>query len=527
MVGGIALDITDQLRNAEAFRESEERLALAVQEAGMATWDVDVLTGNAVWSETHFRILGYDPVPGGAASHDLLLARIHPEDRDRVIDTLSEARRRQTPYRLEYRIIRADNGEVRWLSAFGRFRQAARERFVGVMFDNTDRRRAEDALKEADRRKDEFLALLAHELRNPLAPIRNAAHLLRIGSREPAEIDRIQRVLERQVQHMVRLVDDLLEVARISRGRLELRLARVDLKSVVASAIETTRPIIDASRHRLTIDLPAAPVAVHADAVRLTQVLANLLHNATKYTDQGGHIALSVRREDDRAVIRVRDTGIGIPAPLLPRIFDMFSQGDSLAGRSESGLGIGLTIAKSLVELHGGTIEAVSGGPGTGAEFAVRLPVVAPGEAPANTVAEPSFAPASPDGRRVLIVEDNPDAGESLALILRRKGMEVQIATDGGTALRALALSAPDVVLLDIAMPGMDGYEVARRIRQQTALDHVTLIALTGFAQEADRERCRQAGFDHHLVKPADPDILEALLASLASRSTGAGTRMS
>jgi PAS domain S-box-containing protein len=520
MVGGIALDITDQLRTAEAFRESEERLALAVHEAGMATWDVDVLTGNAVWSETHFRILGYEPVPGGAASHEMVLARIHPDDSGRVIDTLNEARRRQTPYRLEYRIIRADNGEVRWLSAFGRFRQSARERFVGVMFDNTDRRRAEDA-QGSRPRKDEFLALLAHELRNPLAPIRNASHLLRIGSREPAEIDRIQRVLERQVQHMVRLVDDLLEVSRISRGRLELRVARVDLKSVATSAIETTRPIIDASRHRLTIELPAAPVPVRADAVRLTQVLANLLHNATKYTPEGGHIILSVQPDGDHALIRVRDTGIGIPASLLTRIFGMFSQGDSLAGRSESGLGIGLTIAKSLVELHGGTIEARSDGPGRGAEFAVRLPLIAAEEVPAGTITEAPLAPPFPGGCRVLIVEDNRDAGDSLALILRREGMDAQIATDGEAALGAIAASPPDVILLDIAMPGMDGYEVARRVRQRPELDRVTLVALTGFAQEADRERCREAGFDHHLVKPVDPDVLQALLASIASRPAG------
>lgn len=518
MVGGIALDITDQLRTAEALKATEERLTLAVQEAGMATWDVDVASGNGVWSETHFRILGYEPVPGGTASHDLLLARIHPDDRNRVVEALEDARRHQLPYKLEYRVIRADNADVRWISSFGRFRVAATERFVGVMFDNTERRRAEEALKEADRRKDEFLALLAHELRNPLGPIRNASHLLRIGSRTPADIDRIQLMLERQVWHMVRLVDDLLDVSRISRGRLELQKDRVDLSAVVSSAVETMRPIIETARHRLTVELPSAPVLLHADAVRLSQVLANLLHNAAKYTAEGGDIAVSVRSEGDRAVVRVRDTGIGIPAALLPRIFDMFSQGDSPAGRSQGGLGVGLTIARNLVELHGGTIEAASLGIGKGTEFVVHLPLSGSASAPERRSAQPPDAFAL-NGCRVLIVEDNRDARDSLALILQRRGMEVRIADDGAAALDAVASAPPDVILLDIAMPGMDGYELARRIRQRPELDRVTLIALTGFGQVTDRERCLQAGFDHHVVKPADPDILTALLASIARHS--------
>jgi PAS domain S-box-containing protein len=380
---------------------------------------------------------------------------------------------------------------------------------VAAFLDITARKKAEEALKEADRRKDEFLAMLAHELRNPLAPIRNAAHILRLVGGTDANLTRARDMIERQVQHLSRLVDDLLDVSRITRGKITLQMARLDLAGAVARAVETSRPVIDARRHQLTVTLPAAPLWVVGDATRLAQVLANLLTNAAKYTPDGGRIELLIEAKPGEAVLRVRDNGVGIAAELLPQVFDLFTQGDRSLARSEGGLGIGLTMVKSLTEMHRGCVAAFSEGPGRGSEFVVRLPTVAAG--PTDAAEKRPGREAAPR-RRVLVVDDNLDAAESLAMLLRLEKHTVHTAHDGPAALLEAEAFRPEVVLLDIGLPRMDGYEVARRLREELGLKAALLVAVTGYGQEEDRRRSEEAGFDAHLTKPADLATVQRLL---------------
>ncbi len=385
---------------------------------------------------------------------------------------------------------------------------------VNILVDISEQKRAQEALKEADRRKDEFLAMLAHELRNPLAPVRNALHVLRASGGAGPAAEGVREMMERQVGHMVRLVDDLLEVSRITRGKIELRKERVELAAVVRSAVETSRPLIEAARHGLTVSLPPGPVPLEADPVRLAQVVANLLNNAAKYTEECGQIWLAARRDGGAAVVSVRDSGVGIRADVLPRVFDLFAQADGTLQRAQGGLGIGLTLVKRLVEMHGGTVTAHSEGPGKGSEFVVRLPLA--GEARPAAAAPQAGEPPAAAARRILVVDDNRDAADSLGLLLRFLGHEVRVAHDGPAALEAARAWRPAVVLLDIGMPGMDGYAVARALRALPELEGVVLIALTGWGQEEDRRRSRAAGFDHHLIKPVDLEALQALLAAPA-----------
>ena len=373
------------------------------------------------------------------------------------------------------------------------------------------RRTVEDALRDADRRKDEFLATLAHELRNPLAPMRNALHALRIAGPDAPAAGQMHAMMERQVNHMVRLVDDLLEVSRITRGKIELRMEQVDLAAVVRAAVETSRPLIDAGGHALHIGLPPEPVALRADPVRLAQVIGNLLNNAAKYTPRGGHIRLEVRPGGGEVELEVRDDGVGIPHDMLGKVFDLFTQVDHTRAAAQGGLGIGLTLVRHIVELHGGRIEATSPGPDRGSSFRVRLPIV-DGQPPAPPADEPRDLATGPS-RRVLVVDDNVDAAESLGLLLRFLGAEVQLAHDGPSALAMLDSFEPELVLLDIGMPGMDGYQVAARVRALPSRRHTMLIALTGWGQSEDRERSRAAGFDEHFVKPVDISTLQSLLA--------------
>ncbi|HJT77645.1 MAG TPA: ATP-binding protein, partial [Gemmataceae bacterium] len=369
-------------------------------------------------------------------------------------------------------------------------------------------------LREADRRKDEFLATLAHELRNPLAPIRNALHVLRLAGNSAGALEQARGMMERQVAQMVRLIDDLLDVSRISRGRLELRKERAELADVVHAAVETARPLIEAAGHALTVDLPAGPVPLEADPTRLAQVVANLLNNAAKYTDPGGRIALAAERQGGEAVVRVRDTGIGIPADQLPHIFEMFVQVDRSLERSQGGLGIGLTLVRRLTEMHGGSVESRSEGTGHGSEFVVRLPavLVAPSR---DKEASEERAPSS--RRRILVVDDNRDSAISLGMMLQLMGNEVRTAHDGLEAVRAAEVFRPDVVLLDIGLPKLNGYEAARRIRDEAWGRDMVLIAVTGWGQEDDKRRSKEAGFNFHLVKPVEPAALEKLLSGLLS----------
>jgi PAS domain S-box-containing protein len=382
-----------------------------------------------------------------------------------------------------------------------------------VVVDITERKRAEEVLREADRRKDEFLAMLGHELRNPLGPVRNAAHILRRRCAGDPEVEQTAEMMGRQVDHMVRLVDDLLDVSRISRGKIDLRKQPVDLGAAGARAAEGARALLGARQHRLEVTVPAEPVRVEADPDRLEQVVANLLTNAAKYTQPGGHIRLTVAREGGQAVVRVRDNGIGIRPEMLPRVFDLFQQADRIPGRVSEGLGLGLTLVRRLVEMHGGSVEAHSDGPGRGSEFIVRLPLLSAAQNPAAGAA-PEASPAAGGPLRILVVDDNVDGAKSLALLLRLEGgHEVRVAHDGPAALELARDFHPDVVFLDIGLPkGMDGYEVARRLRQQPGLGEALLVALTGFGQEEDRRRSLAAGFHAHLVKPVNPDLLREIL---------------
>jgi PAS domain S-box-containing protein len=384
---------------------------------------------------------------------------------------------------------------------------------AAIAIDNT---RLYDRLREADRRKDEFLATLAHELRNPLAPIRNALLLMR-GPAPPGGHEPVRAMAERQVAHLARLVDDLMDVARISEGKIELRRESVDLHTVVRQAVETARPLIDDRRHRLVVTLPPGPVRLEGDPTRLEQVLWNLLNNAAKYTGPGGRIDLSAEAVGGQVVVRVRDTGVGIEPSMLPRLFRMFVQLGEHKEHARGGLGIGLGLVRTLVELHGGTITALSEGPGKGSEFVVRLP------SPPGTPAGPAAPEARDRGaepglsrRRILVVDDNVDGAVSLARLLELlHGHEVQVAHDGPSALEVADRFRPEVVLLDIGLPGMDGHEVARRLRARPEFGRTPLVALTGWGQESDRRRSREAGFDHHLVKPVDLDALSGLLAEV------------
>jgi two-component system, sensor histidine kinase len=361
---------------------------------------------------------------------------------------------------------------------------------------------------QASRHKDDFLAMLAHELRNPLAPILSAMHVLKLHPEDSSLVQRVREVVERQVRHQARLLDDLLDVSRITRGKIELRTVRTDLAAVVADAVETTRTLIEARRHSIAVHLPEQPVCLDADPTRLGQVLANLLSNAAKYTEPGGRITVSVAAEDGEAVMRVRDTGHGIPAEMQPHVFDLFTQVEPSLARSQGGLGIGLTLVRSLVEMHGGRVEVSSEGPGKGSEFTVRLPM----QAPVEEVAPSSSHPRPTPSRHILVVEDNPDAREMLRVSLELEGHRVEAAEDGLRGVETALLSRPEVALVDIGLPGLNGYEVATRLRAALGRS-IALIALTGYGQPEDRERTRRAGFDAHLVKPVDPDTLTRLLA--------------
>ena len=383
----------------------------------------------------------------------------------------------------------------------------------GMAIDITDRLRAEEALREADRLKDEFLAMLAHELRNPLAPVRNALYVMRQPGVDKATVEQVRAMAERQVQHMARLLDDLLDVSRITRGKIELRHEVVDLGSVLHRTVEAVRPLIEERRHQLTISLQAGSLRLEADPTRLEQILINLLTNAAKYTDAGGQIGVTAEREAGDIVVRVRDTGIGIPPEMLTRVFDLFVQAPQHREHAQSGVGIGLTLVKQLVELHTGTVAAHSAGLGHGSEFVVRLPALPmERDGPHAPAQAGSARPGAAPSRRVLVVDDNQDAANSLALLLRLEGQDVQVVYDGVAALERAAAFLPQIVLLDLGMPGIDGYEVARQLRKQAGLEKTLLVALTGWGQEEDRRRSQATGFHMHLVKPLEPGVLQSLL---------------
>ncbi|HEX4823561.1 MAG TPA: response regulator [Candidatus Polarisedimenticolaceae bacterium] len=376
-----------------------------------------------------------------------------------------------------------------------------------------ERRRVRETLEDSNRRMDDFMATLAHEIRNPLAPIRNGLEILRLAKDDPGAAEQAREMMERQVGHMVRLIDDLMDVSRISRGKIVLRRSRIDLAEPLGQAIEASRPAIDERGHTLTL-LPAdEPLPLDADVTRLSQIFSNLLNNAAKYMEPNGSIAVEVTRDEGSAVVRIRDAGVGISAAMLPKVFDMFTHADGVLERAQGGLGVGLSLVKSLVEMHGGTVEAASAGPGLGSTFTIRLPLARA----AAVVAEAGAAPASVVNhrRRVLVVDDNRDAAVSLAKMLELMGNDTRTAYDGLEALVSAAAFRPDLVMLDIGMPRLNGLDTARKIRSEAWGKQVTLVALTGWGQMEDRRRTIEAGFDGHLVKPVEPEKLTEILSGL------------
>jgi PAS domain S-box-containing protein len=498
-----------------ALLAAEERVHLAVTAGDAATWDLDLVSGVNVRSDSYFQLLGHDPNSARNANLELWESAVVPEDLPAVRREWWRAVEAHDLFRSEHRLRRRD-GSALWARSAGRFfyddsgQKAVR--FVGVFVDVTDEKRAIEQLQEADRRKDEFLAVLAHELRNPLAPMRNGIAILRAKGLPNPELKWARDVIERQIDQMTHLIDDLLDMSRIRSGKIQLQRERVELDRVVHGAIEASRPLIDQYDHQLTVALPEEPIPLEGDVVRLAQVFCNLLNNAARYTPRGGRISISARREPAGVVVSVSDNGLGIPADMLPKVFDMFTQVDRSLERKRGGLGIGLTLVKKLVELHGGTIEARSEGAGKGCEFLVRLPVP-------EVVAERIPSPRPPEpavpavgSRRVLVVDDNRDSAESLAMLLQTFGHEVRTAFDGQEGVRTARTFRPDLVLMDIGLPGLNGYDAARAIRSEPWGRRVRLVALTGWGSDEDRRRSHEAGFDHHLVKPVDfDDVLEVL----------------
>jgi signal transduction histidine kinase/ActR/RegA family two-component response regulator len=448
--------------------------------------------------------------------------RVLPDDRTRLqqcVESLSPVR---PMYELAYGSRRPD-GKLVWLQerGVGEFNEhGALVRLQGLTMDVTVRREAEEALREADRKKDRFIATLAHELRNPLAPIRTAADMLGSARAGPEQVAWASKVIQRQVGHMAHLLDDLLDVARITRGKLEIRKQQVRLESIVEAAVEVARPLLDARQQRLQVSLPQPAPLLDADPVRLAQVVSNLLNNAAKYSEPGGEIRLSASTRDSIVELKVADDGMGIPPEALEHVFAMFSQVETATGRSEGGLGIGLSLVKGLVELHGGSVTACSEGIGKGSEFVVTLPYMPQrdGHALQN---EPRAAASAPAGSRILVVDDNRDAADSLALLLGLDGHEVRVAYAGRPAIEAAHSFQPRIVILDLGLPDLSGYDVARLMRQDPAVADALLIALTGWGQEEHKQHAMEAGFDHHTTKPVDLEHLAVLLGTHATRDIG------
>jgi PAS domain S-box-containing protein len=518
-----SMDITERKTAELAVLDREARLATLADAMPQLVW---IGRSDGELEYVNQRLCEYVGLFGDAAkSHDLWKQTIHPEDREQSIDVWSRATAKGEEYTLEQRWRRHD-GVYRWFLVRAQPERDPEGRVIrwyGTSTDIDDAKRLERnllaqeaALREVDARKDRFLATLSHELRNPLAPIRNAAQILGSAAVPPEQLRWAQAVIQRQVKHMSWLLDDLLDMARITQGKLELKKARVSLTSIVDAAVEAARPLLDKKQHHLVVDLPPEVPTLEADPLRLAQVVSNLLNNAAKYTDSGGRIELSARVVLNIVSITVRDSGIGIPPQSLDRIFDMFAQIDSQSSRTEGGLGIGLSLVKGLVELHGGTTEVASAGAGLGSEFTVNLPLPALDMDAAQTAA-PDASPQDATGRRVLIADDNTDAADSLAILLEIDGHEVRVAHGGHAALALAQAFRPEVALLDIGMPELNGYEVATALRKEPWGKGMQLIALTGWGQESDRRHSNAAGFDWHLTKPIDMDTLCAVLKDRSS----------
>jgi len=506
----------------ETLRESESLFRALAELVPCCVWaaapDGSMTYANRRWHE--FTGLS----PEGTAGFEWANA-LHPEDREHCLAAWRYAVGEGTTYRMEVRNRRYD-GEYRWFLTEAtpvRDREGRITAWFGTSTDIHDQKQTQEALQDADRRKNEFLAMLGHEIRNPLAVIANASRVLAKVQSPSPEVLRLGQMIERQVGHLTRIVDDLLDVSRVLEGKVRLRREPVEISTIVSNAVESTGPVLERGKLTLRVSLPKDPIWIEADVTRLTQVLANLLNNAAKFTEKGGEVTVTAVQEGRDAVLSVQDTGNGISSEMLPYIFDMFVQEDRSLHRARGGLGIGLTLARSLVAMHRGNIVAKSPGVGHGSEFIVRIPTI---EKPAEVTrdATPDSVAAEPGALRILVVDDSADSVESLGMILSMAGHEVQTALDSVTALRIAIEFRPDVALLDIGLPGTDGYEVARRMRAEGALQGTYLVAVTGYGQDEDRRRSEEAGFHAHLVKPVDPAALKVVMARARARLPSGAT---
>ena len=527
---GVVIDafnkMLDEVETRSRALETSEKLYRAIGESiNYGVWVCDAEGRNIYCSDSLLKLVGLSQQQ---ASDFGWASVLHPDDAEATMTAWQECARTGGTWYREHRMLGVD-GRYHSILAQGvpiRDADGTVNRWAGINLDISRLKNTERALLAADRRKDEFLATLAHELRNPLAPIRNAVRILDSNAADERQRKWGREVISRQVERMSLLLDDLLDVSRITRGQLELKKDYVDLKSVVSDAVETARPLLDAKRHHLDIDIPVANVRLEADPLRLSQIIGNLLTNAAKYTDPHGRIELEAR-VDEGLVIAIRDNGIGLSDEAMPGLFKMFSQVNSAIDRAEGGLGIGLALVKGLVTLHGGHVEVRSEGLGRGSEFSVHLPkqMLAPPQAPSEFRDDGAGAMSAPLRGSLLVVDDNRDAAESLGMVLRLAGYQVCIAFDGAEALETGARAHPRAAIIDIGMPGMSGHELARRMRLEAWGRHAVLIALTGWGQEQDKQAARAAGFDAHLTKPVDPETVEQTLANLlaASPPTPAG----
>jgi PAS domain S-box-containing protein len=520
---GIVRDITERKHAEEELRQAEERMRSVVNHVIDGIITIDEQGKMASFNPAAEKLFGYTKSEIMGHNVNVLMPEpYHGEHDGYIANYLRTGVAKIIGIGREVIGRRKDGSTFPMELAVSAFHLGSRRFFTGIVRDITERKQLEqelcrrvDELAEADRQKNEFLAMLAHELRNPLAPICNALHLMKMPGAESPLIEEARDMMERQTHQLVRLVDDMLDVSRIIRGNIELRKELLDLAAAVTRAVETAHPVIDAHGHQLNISLPDHPVFVEGDLTRLAQVIANLLTNAAKYTETAGRIRLAVERDNGHAIVRVSDSGVGIPAELLPRIFDVFVQGDRSLARSQGGLGIGLTLVKRLVELHDGSVAVSSAGVGQGSEFVIRIPAQVTER---SSRAKPRVAvmPRATDAlrRRVLVVDDNVDAAKSTAMILNLSGYDVHCVHDGPAALQAAQFYRPDVVVLDIGLPGMSGYEVAQLLRAMPEFKQTPLVAVTGYGQDEDRRRSKEAGIDHHLTKPVDAIALRDFVAA-------------
>jgi PAS domain S-box-containing protein len=496
-------DISSRLLTERELRESEERIRLAADTGRVGIWEWHIPTDHIIWNDILYDVQGVTKEEFGGSVKDFT-ELVHPEDRERVGETIRQSLESDLPYEVSFRAVRPNDGRVIWLHTNGRVLRGADgrpERLLGAVVDMTGAKEAEALLRESDRRKDEFLATLAHELRNPLAPLRNGLEVLDIASDQPDAIKEVGAMMRRQVDQMVHLVNDLLDLSRISRGVIELREQPVDLHAALHQAVETARPMVDSNQQRLQLELSPEALIVNGDPTRLAQVFGNLLDNAGKYTDKGGTITVRSYVQGDQAVVEVIDTGIGLSQDQLPRVFDMFSQVDRSYQRARGGLGIGLHIVQRLVEMQDGRVSVRSPGLEKGSTFRVELPLLP--ETPLDTA---DHQPIRASGRhlRILLADDNADAGNMLGMLLKKAGHEVTTVQSGRQVLEQGPVVEPEIIILDIGMPEMDGFEACRQVRKTAWGRKARIVALTGWGQEEDRRRSREAGFDHHLVKPVD-----------------------